>query len=155
MLSWQFARFDHLSLRDWYAVSAARIEVFVIEQNCPFQDLDGADVSSWHLIGWHEQDGKRDLAAYCRLVDPGIKFDAPSIGRVITTAKFRSGGFGKALLAEACWRHDALYPGLPNRIGAQARLEKFYRGFGFVTDSDEYLEDGIPHLEMQRASVVT
>jgi ElaA protein len=155
VLSWQFARFDDLPPRDWYAVSAARIEVFVIEQNCPFQDLDGADFVSWHLLGWHEADGHRELAAYCRLVDAGVKFDEPSIGRVITTPKYRLGGYGKALLAEACARHDALYPKLPNRIGAQARLEKFYQGFGFVTDSDEYIEDGIPHLEMQRASAAT
>jgi ElaA protein len=103
------------------------------------------------LLGWHEEDGKRELAAYCRLVDAGIKFSVPSIGRVITTRDFRLGGYGKQLMAEACRRHDALYPGQPNRIGAQARLEKFYQGFGFVTDSAEYIEDGIPHLEMQRA----
>ncbi len=152
MLQWQFARFDDLPRRDWYTVSAARIDVFVIEQNCPFQDLDGADFVSWHLLGWHETDGKRELAAYCRLVDAGVKFPQPSIGRVITTPKYRLGGFGKTLLTEACARHDALYPTLPNRIGAQARLEKFYQAFGFVTDSDEYIEDGIPHLEMQRAA---
>jgi ElaA protein len=150
VLHWQFARFDDLAPRDWYAVSATRIEVFVIEQNCPFQDLDGADFHSWHLVGWHEAEGKRELAAYCRLVDAGVKFPQPSIGRVVTAPKYRLGGFGKALLVEACARHDSLYPGLPNRIGAQARLEKFYQAFGYVTDSAEYIEDGIPHLEMQR-----
>ena len=151
LLQWQFSRFDDLPRRDWYAVSAARIDVFVMEQNCPFQDLDGADFHSWHLLGWHEEDGKRELAAYCRPVDTGIKFPVPSIGRVITTRDFRLGGYGKQLMAEACARHDGLYLGQPNRIGAQARLEKFYQGFGFVTDSAEYIEDGIPHLEMQRA----
>ena len=150
VLQWQFARFDDLSPRDWYAASAARIEVFVMEQNCPFQDLDGADFQSWHLLGWDEGNGRRELAAYCRLVDPGVKFDSPSIGRVITTQKYRLGGFGKQLMAQACARHDSLYPGLPNRIGAQARLEAFYQAFAFVTDSDIYIEDGIPHLEMQR-----
>ncbi len=150
MVVWQFSRFDDLPPRDWYAVSAARIDVFVMEQNCPFQDLDGADFYAWHLLGWHGTGVDKKLASYCRLVDPGIKFVAPSIGRVLTTKDYRTGGHGRILMAEACARHDALYPGQPNRIGAQARLEKFYQEFGYVTDSDMYMEDGIPHLEMER-----
>lgn len=149
-LQWQFVRLEDLPIADWYAVCAARIDVFVIEQNCPFQDLDGADFQSWHLLGWDSSSKKKELAAYCRLVDPGVKFAYPSIGRVITTRDYRLGGYGKQLMREACARHDTVYPGVPNRIGAQARLEKFYQGFGFVTDSAPYIEDGIPHLEMQR-----
>jgi ElaA protein len=150
MLHWQFARFDDLPIRDWYAVSAARIDVFVMEQNCPFQDNDGADFASWHLLGWDDADGKRELAAYCRIVDPGIKFDEPSIGRVVTPRAFRSRGLGRVLMAEAVQRHQSLYPGQPNRIGAQQRLERFYEDFGFRTVSAMYLEDGIPHVEMLR-----
>lgn len=149
-LRWQFSRFDELPLRDWYAASEARIDVFVVEQNCPFQDNDGADFHSWHLLGWHETEGRRELAAYCRLVDPGIKFAEPSIGRVVTARAFRSKGLGKTLMAEALSRHDALYPALDNRIGAQQRLEKFYQGFGFATVSAPYMEDGIPHVHMLR-----
>jgi ElaA protein len=150
-LHWQFSRLQDLSIADWYIVGAARIDVFVIEQNCPFQDLDGADFQSWHLLGWDMAGEQKKLAAYCRLVDPGVKFAHPSIGRVITTREYRLGGYGKMLMREACARHDALYAATPNRIGAQARLEKFYQGFGFVTDSAPYIEDGIPHLEMQRS----
>ena len=149
-LSWQFARFDDLAMRDWYAVSTARIDVFIMEQNCPFQDNDGADFFSWHLLGWHEVSGQRELAAYCRLVDPGVKFAEPSIGRVITTRPFRRHGYGKQLMREALTRHDDLYPGLANRIGAQQRLENFYNELGFATSSDMYIEDGIPHVEMVR-----
>ena len=149
-LSWQFARFDDLAMRDWYAVSTARIDVFIMEQNCPFQDNDGADFFSWHLLGWHEVSGRRELAAYCRLVDPGVKFAEPSIGRVITTRSFRRYGYGKQLMREALMRHDDLYPGQANRIGAQQRLEKFYGELGFTTSSDMYIEDGIPHVEMVR-----
>jgi ElaA protein len=152
MLTWKFARFDDLAPRDWYAASAARIDVFVMEQNCPFQDLDGADFVSWHLLGWDEKNGKRELAAYCRLVDAGVKFAEPSVGRVVTTMPFRRGGVGKLLMAEACARHDALFVGQPNRIGAQAHLQKFYEGFGFVKASESYIEDGIPHIEMLRAA---
>ncbi len=122
-----------------------------MEQNCPFQDNDGADFFSWHLLGWDEADGTRELAAYCRLVDGGVKFIEPSIGRVVTPRVFRSKGYGKELMAEALRRHGNLYPGKPNRIGAQQRLEKFYKGFGFETASEMYIEDGIPHVEMVRA----
>ena len=102
------------------------------------------------MLGWH---GKtRELAAYCRIVDAGVKFAEPSIGRVVTPGAFRLQGFGKMLMVEAVRRHEALYPGQPNRIGAQQRLEKFYQGFGFKTASDMYIEDGIPHVEMLRAA---
>lgn len=152
MIEWQFRRFNDLPIADWYQASRSRIDVFVLEQNCPFQDLDGADDKSWHLLGWDNTSSKKQLAAYCRIVDAGVKFVAPSIGRVITTEKYRGSGVGKLLMAEACKRHDALTPNLPNRIGAQARLEKFYNAFGFVTDSMPYIEDGIAHIEMQRAA---
>lgn len=151
MLTWQFARFNDLPIVDWYQASAARIAVFVVEQQCQFQDLDNADFQSWHLLGWDYSAGEKKLAAYCRIVDAGIKFSTPSIGRVITTTHYRRGGFGKQLMHEACRRHDTLYPTLANRIGAQARLEKFYAAFGYVVDSAPYLEDGIDHVEMQRA----
>jgi ElaA protein len=149
-MQWQFVRFDDLLIRDWYTVSAARIDVFVMEQNCPFQDHDGADLVSWHLLGWIEENNKRELAAYCRIVDSGVKFPEPSIGRVVTPRAFRGCGYGRLLMKEALMRHDALYPNLSNRIGAQHRLEKFYGDLGFVTSSEIYIEDGIPHVEMVR-----
>ena len=150
-LRWQFSRFDDLPIRDWYAASIARVDVFVMEQNCPFQDNDGADFNSWHLLGWQSTTGGRELAAYCRIVDAGVKFAEPSIGRVVTPRAFRLKGYGKILMSEAVRRHGNLYPGQPNRIGAQQRLEKFYEGFGFKTASAMYIEDGIPHVEMLRA----
>lgn len=149
-LTWQFKRFDDLPIRDWYVVSAERIDVFVIEQNCPFQENDGADLQSWHLLGWDESSGARKLAAYCRLVDPGVKYAEPSLGRVVTPRAYRLKGLGRVLLAEALKRHEQLYPGIANKIGAQQRLEKFYTEFGYVTSSDMYMEDGIPHVEMVR-----
>ena len=150
MLRWQFVRFDDMPIRDWYVVSTARVDVFVMEQNCPFQDNDGADFMSWHLLGWEQSNGTPALAAYCRLVDPGVKFVEPSIGRVVTPRAFRSKGYGRVLMAEALQRHESHYPGQPNRIGAQQRLERFYEDFGFRTVSAMYLEDGIPHVEMLR-----
>ena len=151
-LQWQFARFDDLPIGDWYAASVARVDVFVMEQNCPFQDNDGADFHAWHLLGWQSAGGARELAAYCRIVDPGVKFPEPSIGRVVTPRALRLKGYGKVLMAEALRRHESLYPGQANRIGAQQRLERFYIGFGFKTVSDTYMEDGIPHVEMLRVA---
>ncbi len=153
-MNWQFARFDDLPIRDWYAASEARIDVFVMEQNCPFQDNDGADLRSWHLLGWAGSGPERQLAAYCRIVDPGVKFTEPSIGRVVTPRATRLKGYGRLLMAEAVRRHELLYPGADNRIGAQQRLEKFYQAFGFATASDMYIEDGIPHVEMLRPARV-
>ena len=144
-LSWRFAAFDDLTPRDVHDIFRVRIEVFVIEQECPFQDVDGADPSSWHLLGTN---GSSDLVAYCRLVPPGVKYAEPSIGRIVTTAQVRGTGCGRELVKEALARTEALWPGKPIRIGAQARLEKFYNEFGFVQSSDPYDEDGILHIEM-------
>jgi ElaA protein len=146
MLNWQWSHFKSLSAGDVYALLAARIEVFVIEQDCPFQDADGFDQEAWHLLGWDER--TRALAAYCRVIAPGIKYAEPSIGRILTTKNFRGTGLGRVLMAEALVRTAALHPGKPIRIGAQQRLEKFYLDFGFRTVSDAYIEDGIPHIEM-------
>ena len=146
-LQWHWAPFDALSSADWYAVSAAREAVFIVEQKCPFLDADGADPHCWHLIG--KVDGA--LAAYARVVPPGVKYAEASIGRVLTTDAFRRGGYGQALMREAVTRTAALFPAHPIRIGAQRYLEKFYGGFGFQTVSEPYDEDGIMHVEMLRA----
>jgi ElaA protein len=149
-LHWQFARLPDLPPADLYAALAARQSVFVMEQDCPFQDADGADADAWHLLGWDHARGERTLACYLRLVDPGIKFDEPSLGRVLTTAAYRRTGLGRTLMREGLARAAALYPRQPIRIAAQARLELFYAGLGFHTVSAPYEEDGIPHIQMLR-----
>ncbi len=142
--AWRFARFDELSPRELYDILRLRTEVFVMEQDCVFQDMDGADPEGWHLFA--RADGR--VAAYCRFLGPGVKFAEPSIGRVVTAMPVRGTGLGRVLMAEAIRRGRALWPGQAIRIGAQQRLERFYRSLGFVTDSAMYLEDGIPHIEM-------
>jgi ElaA protein len=150
MLTWQWAPFAALQGADVYAFLAARSEVFVMEQSCAFMDADDFDQQAWHLLGW--DDSKARLAAYCRVIAPGIKYAEPSIGRVLTTRNYRSKGLGRMLMAEAIARTGVLHPGHAIRIGAQQRLEKFYREFGFNTVSEVYIEDGIPHLEMLRTA---
>ena len=146
MLRWRFAPFDKLTPREVHDLYQARIEVFVIEQNCLFQDVDGVDPACWHLLG-RQGDA---LVAYCRLVPPGVKYPEPSIGRVLTSRAARRSGAGRALMAESLARAQGLWPGLAIRIGAQHYLERFYGNFGFVQASAPYDEDGIPHIEMVR-----
>ena len=146
-MNWTFARFDDLSPRDIHDLYQARVAVFVLEQKCPFQDVDGADPQCWHLIG---RGDNGSVHAYSRLVPPGVKYEEASIGRVLTTAAARRTGAGVDLMRESIARAERLWPGKPIRIGAQQYLERFYGGFGFKTVSAPYDEDGIQHVEMLR-----
>ena len=145
MTGWRFAHFDELTAREVHDILQARSAVFVVEQACIFQDMDGADVAGWHLFSRADD---ASIAAYCRVLPAGVKYAEPSIGRVITTQAARGTGLGRALMSEALRRAAALWPGAAIRIGAQQHLEGFYRSLGFVTDSEPYDEDGIPHVEM-------
>lgn len=148
MIGWRWARFGELGVDNLYDALQLRCRVFVLEQG-PYLDPDGLDRQSWHLLG---RDAQGALIAYLRLVDPGARYDEPSIGRVITAPQARGNGLGRALMAEGvagCERH---WPGRAIRISAQAHLERFYGALGFVRVGDDYLEDNIPHLEMLRSS---
>jgi ElaA protein len=149
MLSWKWCRFDGLAADEVYDVLALRARVFVVEQTCPYLDVDGLDRDAWHLVG-RDVDGA--LRAYLRVVDPGRKFDEPSIGRVVVDPALRGTGAGHALLAEGLRRCDEAFPGQVNRIGAQARLQAFYEAHGYVVVTEVYLEDDIPHVDMTRAA---
>ena len=144
-MKWHFAKFADLSPQDIHDLYQARLAVFVVEQKCPFQDVDGADPQCWHLIG---RGGDGLVHAYSRLVPPGVKYEEPSIGRVLTTDAARRTGAGRELMRESIAHAERLWPGRPLRIGAQQYLEKFYGGFGFTTVSAPYDEDGILHVEM-------
>ncbi|MGH8176618.1 MAG: GNAT family N-acetyltransferase [Steroidobacter sp.] len=146
-IEWQWRRLEDLTAKQLYALFSARSAVFVVEQNCPYQDLDGADIEAEHLIAWSGD----EVAACLRLLAPGVKFTEVSIGRVLTTRAFRTAGLGRELMARGLVRCDQQYPSQAVRIGAQAHLERFYGEFGFIRASDAYMEDGIPHIEMVRA----
>jgi ElaA protein len=144
-LKWQWCRLGELSAEQLYAVLAARVAVFVVEQKCPYQELDGLDGVAEHLIAW----SGAEVAGYLRVLGPGTRFaDDPSIGRIITTQPFRGSGLGREIVAKGIERVRERYPGRALRISAQAYLERFYRDFGFVIASEPYLEDDIPHVEM-------
>jgi ElaA protein len=143
-LQWTWQRFDGLGVRGLYDMLALRCRVFILEQG-PYLDPDGLDDRCWHLLG---RDGDMALQAYLRVVDPGIKFPEPSIGRVITAPQARGIGLGRVLVREGLAGCQARWPGQQVRISAQARLERFYAELGFDRVSAEYLEDGIAHIEM-------
>jgi ElaA protein len=145
-LEWQWCALSDLPAHRIHALFAARSAVFVVEQNCPYQDLDGADLAAEHLIAWSED----EVAACLRLLAPGVKYAEPSIGRVLTRKAFRTTGLGRELMARGVARCEERFPTQAMRIGAQAHLERFYGSFGFVKASDVYMEDGIPHIEMLR-----
>jgi len=143
-LTWHWCRFSELGVDNLYDALALRCRVFILEQGA-YLDPDGVDKQSWHLLG---RDEAGTLQAYLRVVDPGVKYTEPSIGRVITSPEVRGTGIGRELFAQGVQRCEAAWPGQGIRISAQAHLERLYGTFGFVRVGEPYLEDNIPHLEM-------
>jgi ElaA protein len=144
LLTWAYKPFDELTATELYAIMQLRNEVFVVEQNCVYQDADGKDQRSYHLSGW---DGE-NLVAYTRIIPPGISYEQASIGRVVTSPKYRGTGAGRQLMKESIRRTFSQFNCSGIKIGAQLYLIQFYQSLGFRQSGEEYLEDGIPHIEM-------
>ena len=149
-LYWQWSRFSELRPQDLYEVVRLRESVFIVEQQCPYNDADGRDPVAWHLLGWSDGEEGKTLVAYARIFEPGLRYTEGSIGRVVSAPEVRGTGVGKALMAEALRRLEGLAPGQAIKIAAQRRLEKFYLDLGFKTVSAPYEEDGIIHVDMLR-----
>ncbi len=147
-LTWKYLDFEKLSIQELYALLALRQEVFVVEQTCPYPDIDGSDQNASHLLGYR-QDGL--LAAYCRIFIPGVKAQQGVIGRVVTSPLCRREGYGIELMNRAIFILESQFPGAGIHIGAQLYLRRFYESLGFVQSGDEYDEDGIPHIPMIKA----
>ncbi|WP_185288314.1 GNAT family N-acetyltransferase [Chryseobacterium lactis] len=143
---WKIKTFEEFTVPELYAVLKARIDVFVIEQNCPYPDLDNYDQKAVHI--WAEENGA--ILAYCRVFDKGIKYEETSIGRVLTTEKARGKSLGKQLIQYAVETIENRFHTPEIRISAQDYLLRFYAGFGFEDTGKKYLEDDIPHTEMIR-----
>ncbi|WP_316831898.1 GNAT family N-acetyltransferase [Pedobacter aquatilis] len=136
--------FSEFSIEELYHVLRLRNEVFIVEQNCPYQDLDDKDQRSLHLLYYVDD----QLAAYTRLLPQGISYEDISIGRVLTSAAHRGIGLGKKLMeASIAGCYEKFGPS-PIRISAQLYLLKFYQSLGFEKIGEPYDEDGIPHIEM-------
>ena len=143
-MNWILKKFEDLTSFELYAIMQLRNEVFVVEQNCVYQDADGKDLHSLHLCGWVA--GK--LAAYTRIIPPGISYPEASIGRVVTSPAYRNTGAGRQLMEESIRLTFSEFKGTRIRIGAQLYLTGFYSSLGFIQTGEEYLEDGILHIEM-------
>jgi ElaA protein len=144
----EFKAFDELKLEELYELIALRLEVFVVEQNCPFQDLDFKDQKAIHFLGYDEENR---LMAYTRLFDENIYYpNHLSIGRVVASPAGRGKGYGREIFGKSIAKIHELYGDKPIKIGAQAYLEHFYESFGFKSINEDYIEDGIPHKLMVR-----
>lgn len=144
MTTWTCNKFDQLSPVELYAILRLRSEVFVVEQNCVFQDMDDKDQYCHHLMG---RQGDR-LVGYSRIVPAGISYVESSIGRIVSSPAARRQGVGRELMVRSIQTLHALYGVTDIRIGAQYYLFSFYASFGFVQKGEIYLEDGIEHIEM-------
>jgi ElaA protein len=147
-INWQWRHFSALDPQQLYTILWIRQAVFVVEQHCAYLDADGVDYYAWHLLGLTPH---TELVAYLRLIEPGKKFSEPSIGRVLTSSVARGQGIGRQLMVEGIRASQARFPGQGIRISAQQRLERFYKGLGFETISEPYLEEGMLHLQMYLA----
>ncbi|NOJ10702.1 GNAT family N-acetyltransferase [Vibrio splendidus] len=147
MITWHSIPFSELSTQQLYQLLKLRVDVFVVEQNCPYPELDGKDTLAGveHLLGYADA----ELVACARLLPPGTSYDNTSIGRVATKQSARGDGLGHQLIKEALTRCEALWPNKTIDIGAQQHLENFYASHGFDTISEMYLEDDIPHVDMR------
>lgn len=139
--------FDELNTQELYEILRLRNEVFIVEQNCPYLDLDDKDQKSYHLR--YHVDGQ--LAAYTRLIPAGVSYKEVSIGRVATSHKYRGTGLGKKLMEASIQGCNQKFGESNIRISAQLYLLKFYQSLGFNEINEPYDEDGIPHIEMLRS----
>lgn len=136
---------SEMTALEWHRALALRTQVFVVEQNCAYQDPDGKDVVSYHLL----MESGEELVAYARLVPPGVSYTEAAIGRVVTSQTVRGKGWGKALMEIAIAQTQKKFEVNEICISAQSYLLKFYQELGFVAEGEEYLEDDIPHWKMR------
>lgn len=147
MITWHCLLFNDLTIRTLYDLMKARVDVFVVEQNCPYPELDGIDTlpDTKHLFAMDNN----QPAAYARVIAPHASYpDHSSIGRVLVVAEYRKDKLGHTLIKQAIQTALASWPNTPIKIGAQSRLENFYQAHGFKTVSEPYIEDGIEHISM-------
>lgn len=144
-ITWTCKKMSELSPAELYAILKLRSEVFVVEQNCAYLDMDGKDLDAWHLCGW--LNGEL-LVAYTRLLAPGVSYEEASIGRVVTHPAHRKDGYGRILMQRSIEKTCHIFKVTKIKIGAQQYLTKFYNDLGFHVTSESYMEDGIPHVEM-------
>jgi len=145
MLEWKIKHFNELSTLEFHDLIALRIRVFIVEQNCPYLEIDGKDKKSYHVIA---RDGIGNLVATARIIPAGIAYSEIAVGRVVVDSNYRDKGYGHQLMKHVLQFVEAEFGAAPIRISAQSHLEKYYNAHGFESTGKAYLEDDIPHIEM-------
>ena len=144
MLKFHIKEFNQLSKEELYELLRLRAAVFVVEQNCVYQDIDNKDQKALHILGYQEE----KLVAYARIFKPNDYFKLASIGRVVVAQKYRKHHYGYVLMKAAITAIQNYFNETSIAISAQEHLEKFYTNLGFIKGGKSYLEDGIPHIYM-------
>jgi len=144
-MNWTIKSFNELSLAEFHDIIQLRLNIFVVEQDCPYLDLDDKDQIAYHFFGSTKQ-GK--IVAYTRLFAPGDYYEEAAIGRVVVHKDFRRNRLGYELMSRSIQQVESIFNAKTIRIGAQAYLKKFYESLGFKSTGHDYIEDGIPHLYM-------
>lgn len=143
-LEFKWSRLESYTALELYQIIKVRESVFVVEQHCAYQETDDLDLHAWHLTA----SVNGELAAYARVIGPGIKNSLPSIGRVMTLKKFRGQNIGRSLMEEAIYFTEQTFPANDIKISAQVYLQTFYESLGFRASGKPYDEDGIAHIAM-------
>ena len=155
-LEWQFCRFDEMTPHQVHSLLRLRQQIFIIEQECIFPEIDGLDPLCLHVLAIDKNSDGQEVLAAARIVAPGIdpdhaeQGDRPAIGRVVTSGRLRGQGVGRELMARAIDICTQEFAGKPIYLNAQLYLKVFYQGLGFIQFGDEYDEDGIAHISMER-----
>ena len=143
-MQWFLKTFNELTLDEFHSILKLRIDVFVVEQNCPYPELDNKDQLAYHFFCKNNN----EVIAYTRIFKPGNYYQEAAFGRVVVHQDFRKQKLGKQLIKKTIVESYKLFGNVPIKIGGQTYLKKFYESFGFKQVGEEYLEDGIPHVYM-------
>lgn len=146
-MKWILKKYNELSIDEFHDILQLRINVFVVEQNCPFTELDGKDKIAYHFFAYSKENPSQ-IIAYSRIFKPGDYYQKAAIGRVVVHPDFRKDGLGYELIVNSVSQIKKMFKTDEVKIGAQTYLKKFYNSLGFVKEGEDYMEDGIPHIYM-------
>lgn len=147
-MEWALKKFNELTLDEFHDILKLRIDIFVVEQNCPYPEIDNKDSKAYHFFGKEES----NIVAYTRIFKAGDYYKEASFGRVVVHQHYRNQKLGYQLVENALKEIQSLFGNVPIKIGAQKHLNKFYACFGFQQEGEGYIEDGIPHIYMIKKS---
>jgi len=144
-MQWILKKFNDLTVNEFHDILQLRINIFIVEQNCPYPELDDKDKIAFHLLGINKEN---KIIAYTRIFKPGDYYKEAAFGRVVVHQEYRNQKIGSQLVKQTIIETHKLFGNTNIKIGAQTYLKNFYQSFGFQQVGDDYIEDGIPHIHM-------